>query len=221
MGIRLAFAVLIEYSVRASKLLLMRSSAARKRIAGGAVALACLALLLDIPGTRAATVSSTASTNDFTLVVRERVGPYRYWRTLKEGDAYARAVAAFGKHTSVGKDAPRSNLCTVRWETIGLDIAFAGAVSHCSAASLRRAAWYGMRLWGPRWRTTRNLRIGDRVARIRALYPRARYVSDPPRAGEWWLITQDQKELGKKPLLVAEVGAGRVITIRVPAGYIF
>lgn len=174
-----------------------------------------------MPATRTAAASSAGSANDFTLVVRERVGPYRYWRTLQEGEAYARAVAAFGIHTSVGKDAPQSNLCTVRWETIGLDIAFAGAVRYCSAASLRQAAWYGMRLWGHRWRTARNLRIGDRVARIRALYPRARYVSDPPRAGEWWLISQDQKEFGTKPLLVAEVGAGRVIAIRVPAGYVF
>lgn len=199
----------------------MRSATARRQIAGGAAALSCFALLLAMPATRTAAASSAGSANDFTLVVRERVGPYRYWRTLQEGEAYARAVAAFGIHTSVGKDAPQSNLCTVRWETIGLDIAFAGAVRYCSAASLRQAAWYGMRLWGHRWRTARNLRIGDRVARIRALYPRARYVSDPPRAGEWWLISQDQKEFGTKPLLVAEVGAGRVIAIRVPAGYVF
>src|SRR5687768_9025853 len=101
----------------------MRSATARRQIAGGAAALSCFALLLAMPATRTAAASSAGSANDFTLVVRERVGPYRYWRTLREGEAYARAVAAFGIHASVGKDAPQSNLCTVRWETIGLDIA--------------------------------------------------------------------------------------------------
>ena len=171
--------------------------------------------------TSASVTQSSLPANDFTLALRERVGPYRYWSTLKEGGAYRRAVVSFGAPSSSGRTAPTSNLCTVRWERIGLDIGFAGAAGSCVASNLRRGVWYGMRLWGPRWRTSRGLQVGDRVPRIEQLYPRARYISRPPAPGEWWLITEKQAELGRKALLVAEVGAGRVIAIRVPAGYVF
>ncbi|MDQ3670693.1 MAG: hypothetical protein M3377_10515 [Actinomycetota bacterium] len=69
--------------------------------------------------------------------------------------------------------------------------------------------------------TARRLKVGDPVRRIERLYPQATYVSRPPQPAEWWLITEKQAELGRKPLLVAEVGAGRVVAIRVPAGYVF
>jgi hypothetical protein len=174
--------------------------------------------LLDVQSGNAA---PNATRNDFTLVLRERVGPYRYWRTLKEGSAYARALASFGAPTATGKDAPNSNLCTVRWESIGLDIGFAGGRGDCTKRGLRRAAWYGMRLWGERWRTARGLRIGDPLERVHELYPNARYVSRPPEPGEWWLVTGPHEEGGRRPLLVAEVSAGRLVAIRVPAGYVF
>jgi hypothetical protein len=154
--------------------------------------------------------------NDYTFVLRQRAGPYLYWRTLKNGNAYEHAIAAFGRPNSVGKDSPESNVCTVRWENVGIDIAFAWASGPCTRRNLNRASWSGMRLFGVRWRTARGLRVGDPIAHVRRLYPRARYVSRPPRPGEWWLISQRQSEFGLQPLLVAEVGAGRVIAIRVP-----
>ena len=184
--------------------------------------LALCLLTLTLYGTTGAQVAqSSRSGNHFTLALREHAGPYRFWKTLEAGHAYRKAVAAFGMPTAVGRDRPDSNLCTVRWERIGVDVGFAGASGGCAARNLHRAAWYGMRLWGPRWITARGLQVGDPVSRIRRLYPRATYASRPPRPGEWWLITERQGELGRKPLLVAEVGAGRVVAIRVPAGYVF
>lgn len=181
---------------------------------------ACL-LVVTLGGIAGAHASqSSRPVNDFTLVLRERVGPYRYWSALEQGGAYRRAVSSFGVPNRTGRDTPSSNLCTARWERLGLDIGFAGARA-CVTADLRGATWYGMRLWGPRWRTARGLRVGDPVERIGQLYPGARYVSRPPQPGEWWLITEKQAELGTKPLLVVEVGAGRAIAIRVPAGYVF
>lgn len=183
--------------------------------------LVCLLVATSCGTASAYLPQSSLPTNDYTFAVRERAGPYRYWRTLEQGGAYRKAMAAFGTPTATGRDTPSSNLCTVRWERIGLDVGFAGARGACVAANLYRAAWYGMELWGPRWRTARGLQVGDPVRRIEKLYPWARYVSRPPQPGEWWLIMEKQAELGAKPLLVAEVGAGRVIAIRVPAGYIF
>ena len=184
--------------------------------------LALCLLMVMLCGTASAHApQSRGSGNDFRFALREHAGPYRYWRTLDAGDAYRKAVAAFGTPTGVGKGRPDSNLCTVRWERIGLDVGFAGTPGSCAARNLRRAVWYGMRLWGPRWITARGLQVGDPVRRIERLYPQATYVSRPPQPAEWWLITEKQAELGRKPLLVAEVGAGRVVAIRVPAGYVF
>jgi hypothetical protein len=135
--------------------------------------------------------------------------------------AYQKAVAAFGAPTIAARGTPNSNLCTARWERLGLDVGFAGVPAACTGSLVRRGAWYGMRLWGPRWKTARGLQVGDRSAEIKRVYPRATYISRPPQPGEWWLITEKQAEFGTKPLLVAEVGAGRVIAIRVPAGYVF
>jgi hypothetical protein len=166
-----------------------------------------------------ATLASGRTTNDFTLELRERIGPYRYWRTLETGGAYRLAVASFGGPTRVDRDSPQSNLCIARWSSLGLSIGFAGARGGCTARNLRTAAWYGMRLWDPRWMTARGLRVGDRVEDLTRLYPRARPA---PRArNEWWLVVEHQKEFGTKPLLVAEFRRGRVVAIRVPAGYVF
>jgi hypothetical protein len=166
-----------------------------------------------------ATTSPTQiAASDRTLVLRERAGPYRYWRTLRTGAAFQQAVRSFGFPNARGRDSPQSNVCTARWERVGIDIDFAG-VPNCT--SLERGVWYGLRLWGPMWRTSRGLRIGDRATEITKRYPRARYVSRPPRPGVWWLVTERQLEFGLKPLLIAEVGAGRVVGLDVPAGYVF
>jgi hypothetical protein len=165
---------------------------------------------------RPPSAGAASSANDYTLVLGERAGPYRYWQTLTEGHAYRRAIGAFGRPSSRGKDTPESNVCTVRWNGQGIDVGFAWAAGPCGARNLRRATWAGMRLFGDRWKTSKGLRVGDPVARIRRVYPRAQFVSRPPVPGEWWLVVGRRGELGLQPLLVAEVGAGRVIALRVP-----
>lgn len=167
-------------------------------------------------GLAASAVATPARGNDYTLVLDKRAGSYPYSRTLTEGNAYKSAVAAFGRPTSMGKDAPESNICTVRWERLGIDIGFAWASGPCSRRNVNKASWSGMRLFGIRWKTERGLRVGSPVALIKRLYPRARYVSRPPRPGEWWLVLAKHPDLGLQPRLVAEAGAGRVTAIRVP-----
>lgn len=197
----------------------MTSDRSRRRVLSGGVA--CVLLLTaSVTGSavrgQASILSATQGANDYTLVLRDRAGPYRYWRALTEGNAYRKAVGAFGPPTSRGKDAPASNVCTVRWEDVGIDIGFSWAPGPCGAKNLDRAAWAGMRLFGSRWKTSKGLHVGDPVVRIKRVYPRSRYVSRPPQPGEWWLLLERRSELGIQPLLVAEVGAGRVIALRVP-----
>jgi len=195
----------------------MTRSLRRRVVSAGAIVIAATMLypigLLPSPSARA---GSGAGANDYTFVLRNRAGPYRYWRTLDEGHAYQRAIAAFGRPSSRGTDAPESNVCTVRWQTPGLDVGFAWSGGPCRPKNLARATWAGMRLFGSRWKTSAGLRIGDSVARIRRIYPSARFVNRPPTPGEWWLVRNRKAELGPQPILVAEVGAGRVIAFRVP-----
>ena len=75
-------------------------------------------------------------------------------------------------------------------------------------------------LFGPRWRNTRGLRVGDSVARVRRLYPGARYERRVP--GRPWLVLVRRRrdELGLARLAVA-IARGRVTAIEVPAGYVF
>lgn len=159
-------------------------------------------------------------TSDRTLVLRDRAGPYRYWGELGPGEAYERAVAAFGIPSARGKAAPTSRTCTVRWESHGVDVDFVGAAGCGDAALRRRGSWLGMRLWGPGWTTESGLRVGDSAETIRKLYPDARYVSEPPTPGYWTLVVRQSQDFGRVPLLIAQVGAGRVVAIEVPPGFV-
>jgi hypothetical protein len=199
---------------------MMRCSVRRSLVSVGVSVVVVGALVSGHDLSRPSSAGAEARANDYTLVLRERAGPYRYWRTLTEGHAYGSAVAAFGRPTARGMDSPESNVCTVRWRGEGADVGFAWAAGPCGARNLRRATWAGMRLFGIRWKTSKGLRVGDPVAMIRRIYPRARFVSRPPVPGEWWLVTGRRGELGVQPLLVAEVGAGRVIALRVPPAHI-
>ncbi len=80
------------------------------------------------------------------------------------------AVRAFGQ-----PDSRRGggDICRVRWDRFGLLIRFQnfGGFNSCGPRGLAQKAVVA----GDRpWRTTKGLRIGDSVARIKRLYPNAR-----------------------------------------------
>ena len=165
--------------------------------------------------------SSGPAGNDSTFVFRERAGPYHYWGKRRGGRAFQAAVTAFGRPSARGKSEPTSRICTIRWESRGIDVDFIRAAG-CGDRALRRDGyWIGMRLWGIEWKTQRGLRVGDPVRKIRELYPDARYVSRPPNAAYWELLARQSKDFGRIPLLEAHIGAGRVTAIDVPPGFIF
>lgn len=98
------------------------------------------------------------------------------------GSKLARATSAFGR-----PDATRRvsrDECRAVWRRIGLTLVY---VDLSGGNPCRVGVMLVATATSTRWRTDRGLRIGDRAARIRAVYPRARLVAAAPYAG-WWLI---------------------------------
>jgi hypothetical protein len=161
----------------------------------------------EVPGSRSAL-------DEYEIVVsgpdsRRRIGTFRYAGTT--GSGYTRAVRAFGRPSSRGTN---SNLCTVRWRRLGIDVDFATRKS--------RGAWYGSRVYTRAWHTERGLRVGDRESRIRQLYPKAKFRDRPPNPPFWSLLRERHPyPIGLIDTLTAEVWGGYVVAIRIPPDYIF
>lgn len=86
--------------------------------------------------------------------------------------------------------------CRAVWRSSGLTLTFLDLSSGapCTVGRLVIAI-----ATAASWHTTRSLRVGDPVARLRALYPRARFVRGAPYEG-WWLVTRRTcAEVGSQP----------------------
>jgi hypothetical protein len=158
-----------------------------------------------------------AAPRDLTIVPLVRLGPYRYWGP----STYAAAVRAFGAPSSarvVAGTARTSNLCGVRWRSLGLEMGFASGPYPCRSSSLAHGAWYGAEITSRAWRTDRGLHVADSVARLRVLYPRA-----SRHGSSWWLATKGHHLTpGKREAsLVAETRDARVVRFVLPAGYTY
>jgi hypothetical protein len=99
--------------------------------------------------------------------------------TLRVGTGtLAQARTLYGAPSAIR---PRQQTCAVRWPAAGLFVSFLEFSGDPCASG---GAVYAVAT-GRRWHTDRGLRIGDTVARLRALYPRAKAHRDG-----WWLITR-------------------------------
>lgn len=98
----------------------------------------------------------------------------------------AAARRVFGRPSS--RTRTSANSCDVRWSTLRLRITFAtfGGVEPgqtiCSDRGGAKAQAFRVR--GPRFRTWKGLRVGNREERVLELHPNARF-----RRGSWWLKT--------------------------------
>jgi hypothetical protein len=104
--------------------------------------------------------------------------------------------------------------CVATWRRIGLTLAFLelSGGDPCRAGALVRATITSR----ADWRTAKGLRKGDSVARLRALYPRARYRGHIHAWTGYWLVTRRACELGgfePFPGLLARVRDGRVTAL--------
>lgn len=97
----------------------------------------------------------------------ERIGGW----SAESDPTLGAARRAFGRPTSSRRIGDRTG-CTVRWGRPGLRVVFAnfGGADACSPAGGRAQIAI---LTGPAWRTARGLRVGDGLASLRRLYPRA------------------------------------------------
>jgi hypothetical protein len=111
------------------------------------------------------------------LGVVRAIGDFRPARNPK----LRAAIRAYGEPTSRNGG---GEICRVRWAQLGVKITFQnfGGVDSCEPGGGRaqKAVVRGDRPW----RTAKGLRLGDRVAKLERLYPRARRTSRGFRLAE-------------------------------------
>jgi len=158
-----------------------------------------------------------AAGNDFVVIAggprsERRIGSFHFLRDLGR---YSAAVQKFGEPGSrTAGTGRRDNLCVVRWARIGLRMEFGSTPeSPCDNSALGGSTWAGAVLDRGPWRTDKGLRLGDSLARLRRLYPQARYRTGPPRA---WLLLFVRGEVGTTVFLQAKVRGGRVTSLELP-----
>jgi hypothetical protein len=144
-------------------------------VRGSVLTLVALSLAVPAAAYAADTISVRGSSKGFGRVVA--IGDFKPHRN----PTYAAAVRAYGEPRS--ERSRGDSVCVVNWPRIGVRIVFAnfGVGSACERDLGRSQS---ARAYGDMWRTTRGLRVGARLSRLRALYPRA------SRHGPtWWLVT--------------------------------
>jgi hypothetical protein len=165
-------------------------------------------------------VAATASASAQTLVIRGDVKLGAF--AVRADGSLAGAIAAFGEPTRLRRQSG-GRACRASWIRHGLTIDFYNLGGQ-DACAPRYGRFSRAIARGPHWQTTKRLRIGDDVERLRSLYPHARF-----RRGEmgfwpagWWLLRRSSVygNGSSYPGLLAEVRAGKVVAfhIRFPAG---
>ena len=123
----------------------------------------------------------------------------------------AQATARFGTPSAESSEGGGVT-CRVTWKRLGLAASFLDFSDHaCRDGGLVTAT-----MTSRRWRTSKGLRVGDPVSRLRAIYPQARRHTD----GFWLVARRSCAETGSNPYpgLLARVGAGQVRALVVTAG---
>ena len=142
-------------------------------------------------------------------------GDYRIGNfAVKRDGSLGGLVDAFGRPTTLRRTG--SVGCVAKWRPLRMEVRLynLGGRNPCSRTGGRfgRAT-----LVGRVWRTSKGLEIGDAVARVRRVYPRA-----TENGAWWWLVTRRTPfgAAGRYPGLAAKVTRGRVVAFQVsyPAG---
>jgi hypothetical protein len=107
--------------------------------------------------------------------------------------------------------------CRVVWRGLGLVLA---TIDFAQRAPCR-GQWVVATVTGRTWRTAKGLRVGQPVARLRHLYPSARFHAGSAAERGWWLVARRRcAEAGGGPFpgLLARVRSGRVSALVVTVG---
>jgi hypothetical protein len=155
----------------------------------------------------AAVVAASPST---VIQADERIGAF----AVKRDGSLGGLVEAFGRPSSLRRTGTAG--CIARWRPLRMQVRLynLGGRDPCSREGGRFGRAF---LAGRRWRTSKGLRIGDALPRLRTLYPRA------TRYGSWWWLVTRRTPFGlggRYAGLAAKVSSGRVVSFRVeyPAG---
>ena len=103
--------------------------------------------------------------------------------------------------------------CNANWPRVGLRLAFLDFSGRACQDGVLVTATITSR---SAWRTAVGLRVGDSVARVRRLYPRATlHPASPPWTGYWLVARRTCAEVGALPYpgLLARVRGGRVTAL--------
>ena len=159
----------------------------------------------------------------------QRIGDFRVGRD----PTYRGAIAAFGKASSCRLLGGSPSSAEAIWRGLGIRVRLATLggmpAGETGCTDPGRISIVAAFVTGRRWHTTRGLEVGHTTARLRRLYPGARYHSrspyTPPRT--WWLVTGREVCLGAGcgrrervtvPRLAAHVKRGRVVSFVFPVG---
>lgn len=118
----------------------------------------------------------------------------------------AAAISTFGQ--PVIKRAS-SSVCPMLWRSLGLTITFYN-LSGGDACSPKEGRFSSADISGAAWRTSKGLKIGDGVARMRLLYP----LSSKTKGlspGWHWLIARKGYRGNTYAALIAQVAKGRIV----------
>lgn len=157
------------------------------------------ATILTVAILTVATSSASGKAELPPLIIRAdvQIGGFRTYQHLPD------AIRVFGQPASLRLLSGYRRACDAAWPRIGLTIRFFGRGCTGRSAFARAVAT------GARWRTIRNLRIGDTVSHIRSLYPHAR--ARRGRDGrQMWLLFRRGRTTAK---LVALTAGGRVTAL--------
>jgi hypothetical protein len=146
-------------------------------------------------------------------VASQTIGPWRTGTT----PTLAAAVAALGRETTCTRLETLPAFATAEWRGLGIRMVFGsygpGGARPCRA---RRAVFLdNARAYGKQWETGRGLKVGDPIAKLRRLYPKARlrtYTRGVAPVRGWWLVvrTSHLPDYHRIPALLAKTQAGRV-----------
>ena len=163
--------------------------------------------MLAFAGVPAPGPQSAGGTPDLTILVSPN-GAARVAGWRPRTGALADGIASLGAPSSFTRS---GGVCLVRWTGLGAAVLVAGA--HPCEPGTATMRW--SRLAGAGWHTSKGLAPGDTLARLRALYPKARVVG-----GKWSLVSGPQPGKRKPvPRLRAEIANGLVSALWVyPAG---
>ena len=167
---------------------------------------AALALLAGTGEAAAATVHTIRTNGDGWIT---RIGPLR--TRAQAQPTIAKASAAFGRPTSVNPVGQGGLGCRVLWRGLRLRATFSsfGGADACDAGFLQVAT-----IRSRRFRTRRNLRVGDRSSTIKQKHPDAVF-----RNKVWWIASAHSPYAGQRiPTIEAIVQGGRVRVLRLWIG---